>query len=190
MHRPFTTAEPARQPLPGTMRDGSIRLRTGRVCEVAPGIARGKSPTTRDCGTIQVGGDRAPLGGGANDIIRSHMQSWTDGLSGWHERRKSHPKARTTTKRTTRFFQMLIATLMSACATTNGQAELVVQRAPFDLQCSEDRIQVYDLGNNAFGAKGCGRRATYVVNCSYWTIVSCTAILNTRGRPPDGDGER
>ena len=28
MHRPFTTAEPARQPLLGTVRDGSIRLRT------------------------------------------------------------------------------------------------------------------------------------------------------------------
>jgi len=68
----------------------------------------------------------------------------------------------------------------SACATTAARADLVRKRAAFDLNCS-DPINVVDLGNgNAFGASGCGRRASYVVQCAdYANRGTCTAIMNS-----------
>ena len=67
-----------------------------------------------------------------------------------------------------------------ACATIAARADLVRKRAGFDLDCSEV-IRVVDLGNgNAFGASGCGRRASYIVHCTdFSNKSSCTAIMNS-----------
>jgi hypothetical protein len=56
----------------------------------------------------------------------------------------------------------------------------VRKRAAFDLNCDE-KITVLDLGNgNAFGAKGCGKRASYVVHCrDYGNKGTCTAVMNS-----------
>jgi hypothetical protein len=59
----------------------------------------------------------------------------------------------------------------SSCSATrmigkDGVRELltpvVKKQAAFDLQCSEDQIQVVQLADVSFGASGCGRRASYV----------------------------
>lgn len=52
----------------------------------------------------------------------------------------------------------------------------VLKRAPFDLGCAMTQLRVTDLGNNAYGASGCGEKATYVVK-QY--IDVCEAIMDT-----------
>lgn len=39
---------------------------------------------------------------------------------------------------------------------------IVKKQAAFDLQCSEEEIQVVHIGDVSMGASGCGRRASYV----------------------------
>lgn len=51
----------------------------------------------------------------------------------------------------------------TGCITTAFQGDLVSARAKFDLECP--RVAVVHLGNDTFGARGCGKRATYVVQC-------------------------
>lgn len=74
----------------------------------------------------------------------------------------------------------VVGVLASGCATPAARANLVRQRASFDLNCPEP-ITIFDLGNgNAFGASGCGRRASYVVSCKdYSNKSTCTAIMNS-----------
>lgn len=57
--------------------------------------------------------------------------------------------------------------------------DLVRQRASFDLRCSET-VEVVSLGGSAYGARACGKQATYVVPCKDGTNAhTCTAILNS-----------
>ena len=63
------------------------------------------------------------------------------------------------------------------CATKNQKIELIKKRAVFDLDCSS--INVLELGNNVFGVKGCGKRNTYIVDCTDILISDCTAIMNS-----------
>ena len=53
---------------------------------------------------------------------------------------------------------MLALVGASACITTSFQIHLVASRAKFDLDC--DKVDVAELGNDTFGARGCGRRAS------------------------------
>ena len=39
---------------------------------------------------------------------------------------------------------------------------MVKRQAAFDLQCTEDQVQIVGLSESSFGASGCGRRASYV----------------------------
>ncbi len=39
---------------------------------------------------------------------------------------------------------------------------IVKKQAAFDLRCSEDQIQVTQIGDKSFGASGCGQRASYI----------------------------
>ena len=51
----------------------------------------------------------------------------------------------------------------SACATPAQRREAIVrERAPFDLNCPNEKIEVQDLGG-AVGVRGCGAKATYVL---------------------------
>ncbi|HVY31637.1 MAG TPA: hypothetical protein VHB79_34115 [Polyangiaceae bacterium] len=77
-----------------------------------------------------------------------------------------------------RVFVMLV--VLSACgsATTNGR-DAVLSRAPFDLDCPKDQINVQELGERMFGARGCGRKATYVTNrCWSGDFEGCKAVLD------------
>jgi hypothetical protein len=84
----------------------------------------------------------------------------------------------------------LAATVTASCVTTKGQSDLVVRRATFDLQCPDKDLQVSSLGQNTFGVVGCGRRATYVVDCKKDYIDSCTAVMNTAEKPTTAEGSK
>jgi hypothetical protein len=75
--------------------------------------------------------------------------------------------------------------LVACGANVEDRARLVKQRAAFDLNCQDEKIQVVEIGNGrTFGATGCNRRATYVVDCTDWTrSSSCTAIMNSDEHP-------
>lgn len=68
-----------------------------------------------------------------------------------------------------------------ACATMASRKQLVADRAKFDLSC-DGAINVVELGGDAFGASGCGQKASYVVACENNYASSCTAILNSDGK--------
>ncbi len=53
----------------------------------------------------------------------------------------------------------------------------VLRRAPFDLECARENIQITKLGANTFGAVGCGKKASYVVICKGG--MECDVILNS-----------
>ncbi len=54
------------------------------------------------------------------------------------------------------------------------------RRAAFDMQCSENELQIVDLGGWNRGVKGCGKQATYVfVQNTGW-------VLNTDAAPTGG----
>ncbi len=63
------------------------------------------------------------------------------------------------------------ALAFAGCATSRGMQDNVRKRATFDLNCPADKIQVIEIEPPAntsmgalgtWGARGCGRQATYV----------------------------
>lgn len=81
---------------------------------------------------------------------------------------------------------MLTLLLLSSCATSNRR-DAVMSRAPFDLDCPASSIQVVDLGDKTFGAKGCGKKATYTVPNRCWSgdIAGCVATLDHSSEDPN-----
>jgi hypothetical protein len=74
-----------------------------------------------------------------------------------------------------------LLSLLAGCATVgeNGR-DAVMSRASFDLGCPPQGIQVQELGDRMFGARGCGRRATYVTNrCWSGDFEGCKATLDS-----------
>jgi hypothetical protein len=72
--------------------------------------------------------------------------------------------------------------LLPACATSAALREMVMKRAPFDLQCGRDQLVVTELDargyTRVYGVIGCRRRATYTVVCVDRAIKStCSAVL-------------
>ncbi len=64
---------------------------------------------------------------------------------------------------------ILAAAFFVGCASPAQNQVLVRQRAAFDLQCPEDKVAVQTISEDwnrgyTYGAKGCGRQATYLVN--------------------------
>jgi hypothetical protein len=53
----------------------------------------------------------------------------------------------------------------SACSvySTSFRQQLVRDRAVFDLDCGD--LEVKELRGDLWGARGCGRRATYLIEC-------------------------
>jgi hypothetical protein len=54
----------------------------------------------------------------------------------------------------------------------------VQQRAPFDLSCPANELQVHDLGSDTYGVSGCGKKATYVCVCNKYA-GPCSEALCT-----------
>lgn len=59
---------------------------------------------------------------------------------------------------------LLVALAAGAgCATGADLHGAVTRRASFDLQCSPDELEVLDLPGRAYGVRGCGKQASYVL---------------------------
>ncbi len=58
---------------------------------------------------------------------------------------------------------VLAVSLSGACAHAEQFHGLVKERAAYDLQCEEGSLEVTDLPGLAYGVRGCGQQATYVV---------------------------
>jgi hypothetical protein len=72
-----------------------------------------------------------------------------------------------------------VALVTSACSSVNANGERLEGRAPFDLHCSKEQIRWTQLSDQAWGAEGCGHRATYVEACSGFGVQrSCQWVLN------------
>lgn len=74
---------------------------------------------------------------------------------------------------------LLLSVMSTGCITTSFQMGLVESRAKFDLDCKD--VAVSELGNDTFGARGCGQRATYVVVCTGGSARTdlCNAVSDT-----------
>jgi hypothetical protein len=59
----------------------------------------------------------------------------------------------------------------------SGSIDAVRDRAGFDLQCDQ-QISVQEIGRGAYGARGCGRQASYVTMCNGYG-GGCRAVLNS-----------
>jgi hypothetical protein len=74
-----------------------------------------------------------------------------------------------------------LLSMLAACATAgeNGR-DAVMSRAASDLGCPAQGIQVLQLGDRMFGARGCGKKATYVTNrCWSGDYEGCKATLDS-----------
>ncbi len=50
--------------------------------------------------------------------------------------------------------------MLSGCSQS---MKYVKDRAPFDLDCPKDEVQIHKLGDRTYGATGCNKRVTYTV---------------------------
>jgi len=53
----------------------------------------------------------------------------------------------------------------------------VTSQAAFDLSCPAEQIQIQQLATYNYGVLGCGRKASYVANCT--PFGSCIAVKQT-----------
>jgi hypothetical protein len=76
----------------------------------------------------------------------------------------------------------------------SGYRDVLLRRAAFDLNCSEENLVMHDLGSRTRGVAGCGRRATYVERCEppygyvghHYVVGSCGWVMDSQS----ADGER
>lgn len=61
----------------------------------------------------------------------------------------------------------LLSVLGVACNATMPprHRQYILEKAPADLECTRDQIQLSVLGKNEYEARGCGARAAYRVVC-------------------------
>lgn len=69
--------------------------------------------------------------------------------------------------------------VLAGCTTVYDQSTMVMKRAEFDLACTNSFLSVREIAPNAFGAEGCGHRASYVVLCNGFLPSSCTPLLDS-----------
>lgn len=75
------------------------------------------------------------------------------------------------------FLIILVCFLFVGCAST--MKSVTLKRAAFDLDCSEDQLQIQELTTRTWGVKGCGKRATYITQGECSTESSCLPVMNS-----------
>jgi hypothetical protein len=65
-----------------------------------------------------------------------------------------------------RLLLILALGLSAACMAAARREAMIRERAPFDLDCPNEKIEVQDLGSGVLGARGCGAKASYVIGYS------------------------
>lgn len=70
--------------------------------------------------------------------------------------------------------------LLQGCASVAIIDKKVRTRSSFDLNCPQESIEVSQIDGRVFGARGCDRRASYVVlgGCHH-RFAPCNVILNS-----------
>ena len=73
------------------------------------------------------------------------------------------------------------------CPTIQGEvvSDLILKQAAFDLQCEAGAVHLSALNADTFGARGCGRQASYLLLCD---TPPCKAIQNTQTQVRQEDG--
>jgi hypothetical protein len=75
---------------------------------------------------------------------------------------------------------LAIVGALTGCASfTSNMKASVMERASFDLDCPKHSISIVDIGTRTFGAKGCNKKASYVLRgeCSFQH--NCQAVMNS-----------
>ena len=65
------------------------------------------------------------------------------------------------------------------CGATEEQLRT---RAAFDMNCSEDRLNIVEIDERTRGVRGCNQQATYIESCQDINHRDCTWVLNTDGK--------
>src|SRR5689334_13858957 len=55
--------------------------------------------------------------------------------------------------------------------------QTVQARAPFDLGCPPEQVQIVKLGESTIGATGCGQKVSYSCQCTYHLFFTCTSAI-------------
>jgi hypothetical protein len=72
---------------------------------------------------------------------------------------------------------LMIAVLCLCGCSSATPASTVTSQAAFDLSCPAEQIQIQQLATYNYGVLGCGRKASYVANCT--PFGSCIAVKQT-----------
>jgi hypothetical protein len=100
-------------------------------------------------------------------------------------------------QRAAAFWSLLVASTIAVGCFPHSDApppktpgEELRTRASVDLNCPEANLQMVDLGNNARGMTGCGKRATYLYVCKRGggLMDDCTWVQNSDAKPSGSSG--
>jgi hypothetical protein len=72
---------------------------------------------------------------------------------------------------------------LAAAGCAGYYAEALKERATFDLACPEQELTVTELGGDAYGATGCGKRASYIYVSRSGTFV-LNGLISQPAPPP------
>ncbi len=70
---------------------------------------------------------------------------------------------------------VLAATVVTGCVVGCGgptDAQMLLTRASYDMQCPEAKLSVTELNTQTRGVRGCAKQATYVYTPSGWVMNS------------------
>ena len=67
----------------------------------------------------------------------------------------------------------------TACSSLRTTA---LDRATFDLDCPKDKIEVVSIGGTSYGAKGCGKKATYTCAAEGSFATKCVKDSESHGK--------
>jgi len=56
---------------------------------------------------------------------------------------------------------------------------IITKQATFDLSCSAEQLEFSTLNADTFGAEGCGKKASYILDCP---VGGCKAVQNTQAQ--------
>ena len=69
--------------------------------------------------------------------------------------------------------------ILIGCVSEGRQREIVTGRAAFDMDCPRGKLQLTQLSGTTYGVRGCGKRATYLLNGECGAGQPCEAFLNS-----------
>ena len=74
--------------------------------------------------------------------------------------------------------RLLLIAVVFVLGCTHTEVRTVRKRAAFDLACPTEQVVVQEIGPETYGARGCGKRATYLTTGDCREHGVCKAIQN------------